>query len=223
MAPHLHWMIACGKRMRRSALALLALTLATAAAAPPLAARLLAGMARTPPTSTPFVQVSYRAVLARPIIVLGTLRWAGGDRLERDIEQPFRQTAKINGGEISLQRGSGEVQHVPLAQAPQVGAMLAGFRALLGGNLTVLQQDFVLTAEGDPAHWVVTLTPRTPALRQQLASMVIDGRAHDARCLTVHAANGDTSITLLGALARRGLQSAAPLQSAVAARCRNDP
>lgn len=215
-----------GRRMWRSALA----ALLVAAAAPALAAApasfadaLFARMAQKPPVATPFVQVAYRGVLDRPLIVSGTLRWAGGDRLERDIERPFKATAKVGNGEIAIQRGSGDVHHVALAQAPQVAALLTGFRALLGGDAAILAQDFVVGAEGNAAHWVLTLTPRGADLKRQLQSIVIDGRARTPRCLTLHEANGDTSITLLGSLAKAGLRSAAPLESAVAARCRNDP
>jgi hypothetical protein len=68
---------------------------------------------------------------------------------------------------------------------------------------------------------VVTLTPRSEALKRQLTSLVIDGRDGEPRCLTMNDANGDSSITLVGRMAEQGLSSAAPLQSALAARCRN--
>jgi len=186
-----------------------------------LAESLLAGMAKTPPVSTPFVLVSYRGVLDRPLVVSGNLRWLGGDRMERDIAKPFKETAKIADGTITVQRGSGEVQRTPLARAPQAGAMLAGFRALLGGDVSALQKDFALSAQGSGARWVITLAPRTDALKRQLTSLVIDGRDHEPRCLTMTDANGDSSITLVGAMAEQGLRSAAPLESALAARCRN--
>ncbi|HET9818563.1 MAG TPA: LolA-related protein [Rhodanobacteraceae bacterium] len=191
------------------------------AATPGLAGSLLAGIAKTPPVSTPFVQVSYRGVLDRPLVVSGTLRWLGGDRMERDIEKPFKETAKIGNGELSVQRGGGEVHRVPLSRAPQAGAMLAGFRALLGGDVSALEKDFTIVADGGKAHWVITLTPHTGELRRQLTSIVIDGRGDEPRCLTVADANGDSGITLVGPMARQGLRSAAPLQSALAARCRN--
>lgn len=191
------------------------------AAAPGLAESLLAGMAKTPPVSIPFVQVSYRGVLDRPLVVSGTFRWLGGDRMERDIEKPFKETAKIGNGELSVQRGSGEVHRMPLTRAPQTGAMLAGFRALLGGDVSALEKDFTLAAEGGKGHWVITLTPRTSELKHQLTSIVIDGRNDEPRCLTVTDNNDDSSITLVGPLAKQGLRSAAPLESAVAARCRN--
>ena len=208
----------------RFAVAGLALTATTVlAAAPTLAESLLAKMAKTPPVSTPFIQVSYRGMLDRPLVVSGTLRWLGGDRMQRDIDQPFKETAKLGDGELSVQRGSGEVRRMPLARAPQAGAMLAGFRALLGGDVSALENDFTLSAEGGTAHWVITLSPRTDQLKRQLASIVIDGRGEAPRCLTLTDANGDTSITLVGMMATQGLRSAAPLESALAARCRNSP
>lgn len=205
----------------RNLAAALALTATAASAAPNLAESLLAGMAQTPPVATPFIQVAYRGVLDRPLIVSGTLRWLGGDRMQRDITKPFKESAQIGDGEVSVQRGSGEVHRMPLARAPQAAAMLTGFRALLGGDASALQQDFTLAAQGDQAHWVLMLTPRSAQLQQQLKSIVIDGRAHEPRCLTLTNANGDSSITLVGAMAQQGLQSAAPLESALAARCRN--
>jgi hypothetical protein len=210
-------------RAFRDVLAAFALTVvATAATATPgLVESLLAGLAKTPPVSTPFVLVSYRGVLDRPLVVSGNLRWLGGDNMERDIEMPFRETAKIADGTITVQRGSGEVQRMPLARAPQAGAMLAGFRALLGGDVSALQKDFTLSAQGSESHWVITLMPRTDALKRQLASLVIDGRDREPRCLTMTDANGDSSITLVGAMAEQGLRSTAPLESALAARCRN--
>lgn len=199
----------------------MALVAGTPLAATPLAQSLLANMAKPPPVSTPFIEVSYRGVLDRPIIVSGTMQWLGGANLRREVVKPFTATATIDAHELTVQRGHGEVHRTPLARAPQVGAMLAGFRALLGGDVATLQQDFDVSAQGGQAHWVVTLAPRSDALKRQLASIVIDGRDDAPRCLTVNDANGDTSITLLGAMATAGLQSTAPLQSALAARCRN--
>lgn len=209
--------------MRRDAafVLLAAISGAALASASTLAASLLTKLAQTPPASTPFVQVSYRGVLDRPLVVSGTLTWLGGDRMEREIAKPFQETATAGGGELSVRRGNGEVRRMPLARAPQVGAMLAGFRALLAGNAAELEHDFTLAAEGSGAHWVVTLVPRSDLLQRQLQSIVIDGGESGPRCLTVLDANGDRSITLVGAMAEQGLQSVAPLESALAARCRN--
>ncbi|HEX5354218.1 MAG TPA: LolA-related protein [Rhodanobacteraceae bacterium] len=211
-------------RALRDALAALVLGVAMAttafAAAPGFVDALLAGMARTPPASTPFVQVSYRGVLDRPLVVSGTLHWFGGDRMQRDIDKPFRETAKIGDGELSVQRGNGKVHRVSLARAPQAGAVLAGFRAMLGGDAAALRKEFMLSAQGDDTNWTMTLVPRTGQLKQKLVSIAVDGRGHEARCLVVQDANGDSSIMLVGAMAEQGLHSATPQEPVLVARCR---
>ena len=193
----------------------------TAPTAPFSATTLLAKIALQPPASTPFVQVSYRGVLDRPLIVSGTMQWLDATHMRRVVDKPHRAVATVDANEITVQRGHGRVHHMPLSRAPQAAAMLAGFHVLLGGDAAALQKDFDVSAQGDTAHWVVTLAPRSDAIKHQLASMEMDGSNDKPRCLIVNDANGDTSITLVGDAARAGLRSAAPLQSALAARCRN--
>lgn len=206
-------------RLGSAALAVL-VAIVAGAATPDLATAILARMARTPPVSTPFVQVSYRRILERPLVVSGTLRWLGQDRFERDIAQPFTETAKIGADELSVQRGSGQVRRIPLARAPQLGALLAGFHALLGGDASALAPDFAVAATGDATRWSIALTPRSAALRQQLASIDLTGAGTDADCLVLNDANGDTSVTLLGAFARAGVPDPAPPRAALLAQCR---
>lgn len=209
--------------LRGIACALLAaLPIAAPAADADLARTILGNMARPGSAQVAFVEVSYRSMLDRPLITSGQMKWLGGDRLERDVEKPYKAVAKIADGQMSIQRGNGEVHTVPIARAPQMGAILAGFRALLGGDTRALSRDFDVRAVGNPARWVLTLTPRSGELRHRVQSIVIDGRNGEPRCMTLNEGDGDTTITLLGKMAEQGLRSAAPQQSAVAARCRND-
>ena len=192
------------------------------AAAPDLAETILAGMAKQGSAQTAFIEVSYRGMLDRPLITSGEMKWLGGDKLERDVEKPYKAIARIGDGQMSIQRGNHPVQTVPIARAPQMGAILAGFRALLGGDTATLSRDFDVQAVGNPARWVLTLTPRSGELKHRVQSIVIDGRNAAPRCMALNESDGDTTITLLGALAEKGLRSTVPQQSAVAALCRND-
>lgn len=209
-------------RARGSAL-LWTLPVAAFAASPStnLATTILSKMAQPAPAQTPFVQVSYQGMLDRPLIVSGQMKWLGGDNLERDVEQPYKEIAKIGNGELSVQRGNTAPRSIPVSRAPQVGAILSGFRALLGGDAAALSQDFDVTAQGSQAAWVLTMRPRAQALKSHVQSIQIDGRGNQPRCMTLSEADGDTTITLLGAMAKAGLPSVAPQLSALAARCRN--
>jgi len=202
--------------------AALLLSAATFAAGTDLAQTILARMAQPGSARVDYVEVSYRGMLDRPLITSGEMKWLGGDKLERDVERPYQAIAKIGDGEMSVQRGSGAVQTIPLSRAPQIAAILSGFRALLGGNAAQLAQDFQVSATGNPARWVLTLTPRSEELKHRVQEIVIDGRDNAPRCMTLRENDGDTTITLLGAMAKQGLQSTTPQQSAVAARCRNE-
>ena len=211
------------RAMRRLAFASLALLpCAMSLAATDLATTILSRMAKPGAAQTEFIEVSYRGMLDRPLVTSGTMKWLGGDRLERDIEKPYKAVAKIGDGRMSVQRGNGAVQAMPIARAPQMAAILSGFRALLGGDITQVSRDFEVKAAGNEARWVMSLTPRSGELKSRVQSIVIDGRDDAPRCMTLNESDGDTTITLLGATARAGLQSAAPLQSALAAYCRND-
>ena len=214
------------ERMRmlpRIACSILAvMPLAVFAASPDLASSILASMAKQGSAQTAFIEVSYRGMLDRPLITSGEMKWLGGDKLERDVQKPYQAIARIGDGQMSIQRGNHPVQTVPIARAPQMGAILAGFRALLGGDTATLSRDFDVQAVGNPARWVLTLTPRSGELKHRVQSIVIDGRNAAPRCMALNESDGDTTITLLGALAEKGLRSTVPQQSAVAALCRND-
>jgi len=191
-------------------------------AADDLATTILAHLAKSGSAQTEFIEVSYRGMLDRPLVVSGTMKWLGGDKLERDVEKPYKMVAKIGDGQMSVQRGDGTVQSMPIARAPQMAAILSGFRALLGGDVAQLSRDFEVKAAGNEARWVLTLTPRTNDLKHRVQSIVIDGRDDAPRCMTLDESDGDTTITLVGAMAHAGLPSSVPMQSAVAALCRND-
>ena len=160
-------------------------------------------------------------MLDRPLVLAGEMQWLGGDRLERDVRAPYRETAKIGNGEMSVQRGDGPVRRIGADRAPQIGAMLAGFRALLGGDFAALAPHFDVRAAGDTHDWALTLLPRENVLKSTVQSIEIDGGDRQPRCMITHEADGDVSITLLGPHAERGAPSPVPLADALPARCRN--
>lgn len=210
------------RALRAVAAALLAFAPALALAADAdLAQAILAHLSKPGSAQVPFVEASYNSMLDRPLITSGTMQWLGGDRLERDIDKPYKMVAKIGDGQMSLQRGNHPVQSMPMSRAPQVAAILSGFRALLGGDAAQVARDFDVRATGDEARWVLTLAPRADELKHRVRSIVIDGRNDAPRCMTMTGDDGDTTITLLGATAQAGLPSSMPQQSAVAAFCRN--
>lgn len=204
-----------------------ALLLATLVPAPTPAAtlapeRLIAGLAQPAPARTAFTEVRYVGVLTRPLILRGELVWLGGARLERDVATPYRETTRIDGDRVRVVRPGQPPQDFDLGRAPELKGLLTGFRALLSGDAALLRGTFTVRASGDVRAWTLQLAPRDAALARRLAGISVDGSGHALRCLRMDQGNGDTSFTLLGALATSALP-ATPTPAALATLCAGGP
>ena len=204
-------------------LGLLPLLLTPTAAATLAPERLIAGLAQPAPAHTAFVEVRYVGVLTRPLILHGKLVWLGGAKLERDVAAPYRETTTISGDQVRIVRpGQPPPQTIDLGRAPELKGLLTGFRALLSGDAALLRATFAVSASGDARAWTLELKPRDAALARRLAGISVDGSGHRLRCLRMDQSNGDTSFTLLGALAATALP-AAPTPAALATLCAGGP
>lgn len=200
-------------------MALTPMPVAAAALAPD---RLIASLAQPAPARTAFAEVRYVGVLTRPLILHGELAWLGGTRLERDVAEPYRETTTIDGNQVRVVRPGQPPQTFDLGRAPELKGLLTGFRALLSGDVALLRSTFTVRASGDARAWTLQLAPRDAALARRLAGISVDGSRHALRCLRMDQGNGDTSFTLLGALATSALP-ATPTPAALATLCADSP
>lgn len=161
-------------------------------------------------------------MLERPLVVSGELSWLGGDKLQRRVDHPQRETATIADGEVTQQREGKRPRHFSLKRAPQLQVLLDSFVALLSGDAARLQQSFEIRHAGDAAGaWTLTLTPRDAKVAKAVASITIDGYAKESRCMHMQEADGDLAIDLLGPLAAK--MPAEPTRDALDALCQGAP
>jgi hypothetical protein len=183
---------------------------------------LIAALGRPAPARTAFAEARFLNMLERPLVVSGELSWLGGDKLQRRVEHPQRETATIADGEVTQQRDGKRPRHFSLQRAPQLEVLLDSFVALLSGDAARLQQAFEIRHGGDAAGaWTLTLTPRDAKVAKAVASIRIDGYASTSRCMHMQEADGDVTVDLLGPLAAR--MPAAPTREALDALCRGAP
>lgn len=186
--------------------------------APATVDALLQSLARPAPASTPFVEVRFSRLLARPLIVSGTLQYLGPGRLVRTVSKPFHERTEIDGGSVTVQRTGEPERHFSLRRAPQLRGLLESFSAVLGGERATLERQFALDLHGGGATWTVVLTPRSARIRRYVSYISITGSSHDTkdgrdaqnghdakdvhdtepRCLTSAGPHGETSVILLG-------------------------
>lgn len=187
-------------------------------------AALFARLQRTPPVSDAFHELRWRRALRQPLQVAGVLSWHGGMAFQRQVQQPYRETSRLENGDLIQQREGSAERSVPLRRAPELRVLFEGLAALFAGDAAAFSALFEVTlvqagaqtgaqagsqtdgrasapavADG-PDHaagtWRLDLAPREAALRQRVPALSFHGRGDHARCLVLHQGSAQTLIVL---------------------------
>lgn len=177
--------------------------------APPVAARgrgvdadwILHRLTRPPPQSTPFVELRLSATLRRPLVVSGEYRRPDGDTLVREVRAPYEEVTTIRDGQAVVARSGRAPRTASLDRVPELAALHGSFGALLSGDRKQLESLYAVQADGVPADWTLTLTPRDARTAGRILAVVLRGRDDELRCIETRPARGESQPTLLGGAA----------------------
>lgn len=156
-------------------------------------------------------------MLDKPLVMSGELAWLGGDRLERRVEKPMKETSTIADGAVTQVREGKQPRSFALARAPQLKVLLDSFVALLAGDPSRLGESFDVSLGRDADRWKLTLTPRDARIAKTIASIHVYGVGSTPLCMRMDESDGDTSIDLLGDLAIK--MPAEPTREGLIAQC----
>jgi Outer membrane lipoprotein carrier protein LolA-like len=196
-------------------------TITAATSAPEKATALVASLNRPAPARTPFSEARFMRVLDKPLVVSGELAWLGGDKLERRVDVPNKETATIADGQVTLAREGKKPRSFSLQRAPQLKVLLDSFVALLGGDASRLGEAFQIGLDESGTQWTLLLTPRDPLVAKQIARISVQGAGTEPLCMRMEESDGDLSVDLLGSLATK--MPATPTREALAAICGGTP
>jgi len=171
---------------------------ATPAAEPVDAATLIRGLAKPPPATIDFIEARFSSLLKQPLLVSGTLGYEGATALDRNVTQPYRETTRIRGGSVRIQREGEPERSFALKRAPELQSLLHAFTALLAGDLAAVERDFQTTVSGNLDAWQISLQPRDARLAKRVSRIRIDGRNDQPRCFAVLEDGKAATIMLLG-------------------------
>ena len=146
---------------------------------------LLLRLQREPPADERFHDVRYRKALARPLVSSGVLRWHGGLDFERQVESPYRETSRLQGRTLIVQRERGGERVVPLARAPELQVLFSGLSALFAADAAALERDFRVDLSAAGQDWRLRLQPRDARLLERVRELDLRGRGDRLRCLIV--------------------------------------
>ncbi|MEF3083449.1 LolA-related protein [Luteimonas sp. SMYT11W] len=152
-------------------------------------------------TATPFVELRTSSMLKRPLQLSGEYRRPDADTLVREVRAPYAETTTIRAGEATIAREGRNPRTFSLSRVPELAALQGSFGALLAGDRKALETVYALEADGVPADWTLTLTPRDPRVAGRVTGIVLRGRDAELRCIETRPKQGDAQPTLLGSAA----------------------
>ena len=144
-----------------------------------------------------FIEHRTSGFLIDKIKLTGTMRYRAPDMIEKSVETPFVENIKIKGDRISVEkisdRGESSIKTYSLSSMETLNTTVEGVRATLSGNLTLLKHNYELELTGDASNWNITLTPKTPKMREFIEKITVSGRHNQISVIETFDADGDES------------------------------
>jgi hypothetical protein len=182
---------------------------------------LIAGLARTPPSSVAFAEARFSALLLQPFVVSGELGYPAPLSLERVVSTPYRERTSLRGDSVTVTREGERARTFTLRRAPELRGLLTGLVALLAGDAAAVRRNFEVAASGNGDGWRLELTPNDANVRRRLTRLVAIGAGAELRCFTLQNAQEGATVMLLGAIANDGIAPDATVES-LHDRCRSE-
>lgn len=172
----------------------LALLLATS---PALAAwdiaQLMAELARNQGGRAQFTEKKYIALLDKPVVSSGEMRYVAPDYLEKRTLKPRAETMILDRDQISLERGKQKFT-LRLREQPEVLAFVASIRGTLSGDRAALEQNYALFLSGNRDNWTLNLSPSNPRIAELVTRITIGGSRQQVRSVEYLQADGDRAV-----------------------------
>lgn len=181
---------------RRLASVLLSLAMlqpALSAAADWTLDQLMQSLAKTSSGRATFVEKKFIAMLERPLESSGELLYAAPNRLEKRTTRPKPETMVIDGGVLTIERGS--QKHVlQLQEYPELMGFIDGLRGTLAGDRKALERSYRIKLEGGAERWTLLLWPTDSKMARSIHLIRIAGSRDDVRGIEIVQTDGDHSL-----------------------------
>jgi len=142
-----------------------------------------------------FVEVKHLRLLARPLVVSGTLLYQAPDLLEKRATTPNVEILRVEGDWVTVEIPARRIRRsLSLQDNPVLWVFVESLRATLAGDAATLARFHRITMHGDARAWRLELAPIEPAMRAVIASIDISGRGHTIREIEVRESRGDRSV-----------------------------
>ncbi|MEO8308481.1 MAG: LolA-related protein [Pseudomonadota bacterium] len=145
-----------------------------------------------------FTERQYISVLKRPVESSGELFYDAPDRIEKRTLLPKPETMILDRGTVTIRRGTRNYT-LALVDHPEIAPLIESIRATLAGELPVIRSAYLLTFEGSPTDWTLTLVPRDARAIALVSQIRIAGLLDRIQEVEFKRADGDRSVMTIAA------------------------
>lgn len=156
-------------------------------------AQLMTELSRNRGGRARFVEMKYIALLDKPVVSSGEMRYRAPDYLEKRTLKPKQESMVLDRDQISLERGKQKIT-LRLREQPEILAFVASVRGTLSGDRAALEQNFSLHLSGNRDKWTLNLSPSDPRIAELVTRITIGGSRHQVRSVEYLQADGDRAV-----------------------------
>lgn len=150
---------------------------------------------RDGPATAAFHELQYRRVLKAPLERRGELFFAPPATFERRVLQPAAETYRIEGETLSMTFPGRAARQLSLRSQPLLGGLLLTFKAVIGGQLDLLESSFATALKGNAEHWTLELRPIQTDVARYIEVIHVSGRRSEPLRFEVVERSGDRTVT----------------------------
>lgn len=140
-----------------------------------------------------FVETKYLAVLDKPLVTRGEMRFQPPDRLEKRTTNPKPERMILDKDTLSIERDSRTLS-INLSQQPVARAFVDSIRGTLSGDRNALEKAYLLQLSGTREQWILTLLPSDTQIASVVHRITINGSQRQVSRIEYLQADGDRTV-----------------------------
>ena len=156
-------------------------------------AQLMGALARQPGGLVNFVETRHLALLDKPLVRTGEMRYTPPDRLEMRTLSPKPELMLLERDSLTLERDQRRMR-IRLGSRPEVLAFVDSVRGLLAGDRESMERNYLMQLQGPAARWVLTLHPKDADIANLVQRITVTGSEAQIRTIEYQQADGDRSV-----------------------------
>ena len=148
-----------------------------------------------------FTETKQSIFVITDITTEGNMEYRAPDYIEKNTLTPFKERVVISGDSMEIKKeiDTGKMKELEQTQTysvqshPLLKAAIESIRALLAGNFTLLEENYIMILEGDRGSWNMSLAPKSEEILEHIQEIRLTGEGFEIREVVTIQADGEES------------------------------